>query len=130
MRKLSLDGLKGRRTASEAVAESLRSAIRSGQLEDGAELNQVALAEHFGVSRVPVREAMRVLEAEGWVSARAHYRAVVQAVTPERVHQIFELRSLLETHLLGRSVRLISSDRIKRLYAICDRMDRQRNYSV
>jgi DNA-binding GntR family transcriptional regulator len=112
------------------VTECLRSAIQSGLIPDGIELNQVTLAEHFGVSRVPVREAMRVLEAEGWVSARAHYRAVVQAVTPDRVHQIFELRSLLETHLLSHSVRLINPDRIKRLYAICDRMDRQRNYEA
>jgi DNA-binding GntR family transcriptional regulator len=121
---------KERGTLALNVTECLRTAIQSGLIPDGIELNQVALAEHFGVSRVPVREAMRVLEAEGWVSARAHYRAVVQAVTPERVHQIFELRSLLERHLLSHSVRLISSERIKRLYAICDRMDRQRNYAV
>jgi DNA-binding GntR family transcriptional regulator len=128
--RLMLPVTKERGTLALNVTECLRNAIQSGLIPDGIELNQVTLAEHFGVSRVPVREAMRVLEAEGWVSARAHYRAVVQAVTPDRVHQIFELRSLLETHLLSQSVRLINSERIKRLYVICDRMDRQRNYAA
>jgi hypothetical protein len=44
-----------RRTAAGHVADTLRAAIRTGAIGDGAELNQVALAEHFGVSRVPVR---------------------------------------------------------------------------
>src|SRR3974390_951979 len=115
MRKLSLDGLKGRRTASEAVAESLRSAIRSGQLEDGAELNQVALAEHFGVSRVPVREAMRQLQAEGWITARPHHRAVVQALSPERILEMIELRVLLEAHLMIKSIPKVGEQRLARL---------------
>ena len=124
MRKLSLDGLKGRRTASEAVAESLRSAIQSGQLEDGAELNQVALAEHFGVSRVPVREAMRQLQAEGWITARPHHRAVVQSLSPERILEMIELRALLEAHLMSKSIPKIGAPRLARLERLCDQMDR------
>ena len=119
-----LPASKERRTLAVDVTSCLRSAIQSGLLPDGIELNQVALAEHFGVSRVSVREAMRALEAEGWISARAHHRAVVQAVSPERVDQIFELRALLEAHCLGRAIRTIDSVRIKRLCAICDQMDK------
>ncbi len=112
------------------VTSSLRTAIQNGLLPDGSELNQVALAEHFGVSRVPVREAMRALEAEGWISARAHHRAVVQALSSERVDQIFELRALLEAHCLGRAVRTMDIKRIKRLYAICDKMDMLTSHSA
>jgi DNA-binding GntR family transcriptional regulator len=124
MRKLSLGGLKDRRTASEAVAESLRSAIRAGRLEDGSELNQVALAEHFGVSRVPVREAMRQLQAEGWITARPHHRAVVQALSQERILEMIELRALLEAHLIVKSIRNIGSARLTRLERLCDQMDK------
>ncbi|HXP94392.1 MAG TPA: GntR family transcriptional regulator [Candidatus Binatia bacterium] len=124
MHKLSLGGLKDRRTASEAVAESLRSAIRSGSLADGSELNQVALAEHFGVSRVPVREAMRQLQAEGWITARPHHRAVVQALSPERILEILELRALLEAHLIVKSIPKIGDQRLARLERLCEQMDR------
>jgi DNA-binding GntR family transcriptional regulator len=117
-------GLRERRTASEYVAESLRAAIRAGKLADGSELNQVALAEHFGVSRVPVREAMRQLQAEGWISARPHHRAVVVALGRERILEIFELRTLLETHLLAKAMPRIGEQRLARLQRLCDQMDK------
>lgn len=120
----SLGVLKDRRTASEAVAESLRSAIRSGRLADGAELNQVALAEHFGVSRVPVREAMRQLQAEGWITARPHHRAVVHALGREQILEILELRALLESHLMAKSVANIGEARLARLERLCEQMER------
>jgi DNA-binding GntR family transcriptional regulator len=117
-------GLRERRTASEYVAESLRAAIQAGKLADGSELNQVALAEHFGVSRVPVREAMRQLQAEGWISARPHHRAVVVALGRDRILEIFDLRTLLETHLLTKSIPMIGEQRISRLQRLCDQMDK------
>src|SRR4051794_22192488 len=67
-----LPPLAERRTASDEVADTLRGAIINGQFDDGQELNQVELARHFGVSRVPVREALRRLQAEGLVTAEAH----------------------------------------------------------
>ena len=115
--------LKQRRTATDDVTECLRTAIQSGFLPDGAELNQVALAQHFGISRVPVREAMRALEAEGWITARPHHRAVVQAVSPERVDHILEVREVLEAHLIGKAIRHIDDERINALFALCDAMD-------
>lgn len=125
----TLSRLKGRRTTTSAyVADRLRAAIQSGTLQDGMELNQVALAQQFGVSRVPVREALSALEAEGWVKSRAHYRAVVHALSPDRVAQIFEVRTLLEAHLIGRAARNIDAARLQDLRAMCDAMDRIRNH--
>lgn len=115
--------LRERQTTAAYVAGSLRAAIQSGQLPDGSELNQVALAEHFGISRVPVREALRALEAEGWITARAHHRAVVQALSSERIAETFELRALLEVHLVEKAIGHIDDAHIARLRALCDEMD-------
>jgi DNA-binding GntR family transcriptional regulator len=97
---LSTPGLEARRrTTSDYVAEALRDAISSGRLEDGAVLNQVHIAEQLGVSRVPVREAMRMLEAEGLIDASAHRSPTVRALSRARVDELLELRALLEGHL-------------------------------
>jgi DNA-binding GntR family transcriptional regulator len=112
-----------RRTVAGHVADTLRAAIRTGAIGDGAELNQVALAEHFGVSRVPVREALRALEAEGWITARAHRRAFVQTLSVERVTEIFDVRGLLEVHLLEKTIATLDGERLANLRALCDAMD-------
>jgi DNA-binding GntR family transcriptional regulator len=74
---LPLPELTDRRTTSDQIADTLREAILTGEFDDGEELNQVALAKHFNVSRVPIREALRQLQAEGLVTAKAHQRTVV-----------------------------------------------------
>ncbi len=112
-----------RRTASDDVADALRDAIVSGQLGDNEELNQVELARHFGVSRVPVREALRRLEAEGLVVAEAHRRVVVQGLTPDRVAEIFEIRALLEGFMLERSAPNLTAGDFQALGRVIDKMD-------
>jgi DNA-binding GntR family transcriptional regulator len=93
--------LRERRTTSDYVADALREAISSGRLADGAVLNQVHVAEQLGVSRVPVREAMRQLEAEGLIDASAHRSPTVRALDRNRVAELFELRGLLEGLLVA-----------------------------
>lgn len=110
--------LRNRRTTSDHIADALRTAINSGQLEDGAVLNQVELAEHFGVSRVPVREAMRRLEAEGLIDASAHRRAVVRGLSLERIAEAYELRALIEGHLAAAAVPNLDRARLDRLTAL------------
>lgn len=104
-----------RRTTSEHVADALRAAINSGQLADGEELNQVELAEHFGVSRVPVREAIRRLEAEGLIEAAAHRRAVVRGIALADILEAYELRTLVEGHLTEAAVPHVDRELIARL---------------
>ena len=64
--------LKERKTTTDYLASALRTAIYDGQFADGEELNQVELAKYFNVSRVPIREALRQLQAEGLVRIMAH----------------------------------------------------------
>lgn len=120
--------LNDRRSFSEHIAISLRDAIRSGNLPDGYELNQIALAEHFGVSRVPVREAMRQLQAEGWIDAKRHQRAVVRGFSPERIVEILELRVAIEAFLIEKTCAAIADAELSRLDALCDEMTASRDH--
>ena len=111
-------GLPDRRITADFVADALREAIHSGKLPDGAELNQAAIAAHFGVSRVPVREAMRELQAEGLIDTEPHRRAVVRGLDRDRLIETYDLRALLEGYVLERATERISADELKALRAL------------
>jgi DNA-binding GntR family transcriptional regulator len=129
LRAVSRDGaFKERHSVADRITDLLREAIQKGALADGTELNQVALSEHFGVSRVPVREALRALETEGWITAPTHYRAFVQGLSADRIEQIFDLRALLETHLIGKAIPHIDAACLADLRERCTAMDRTRNH--
>jgi DNA-binding GntR family transcriptional regulator len=117
-----------RRTTSDTVADELRAAILRGDFEDGTELNQVDLAREFGVSRVPIREALRQLKAEGLITSEPHMRAAVVGHTLERVIEILELRVLMETYLLGRSAAQLTKADFEDLRAMCEKMARTRSH--
>jgi DNA-binding GntR family transcriptional regulator len=123
-----IPALTDRRSYSELIAISLRDAIRLGSLPDGYELNQIALAEHFGVSRVPVREAMRQLQAEGWIDAKRHQRAVVRGFSRERILETLELRGVIEAFLVAKAIPAISAAQLNRLDALCDEMTASRDH--
>ena len=120
--------LNDQRSFSEHIAISLRDAIRLGALPDGYELNQIALADHFGVSRVPVREAMRQLQAEGWIDAKRHQRAVVRGFSFERILETFELRTVIEVFLIEKAIAAIGDGEFTRLEALCDEMAASRDH--
>ena len=111
-------GLRERRITADYVAEALREAIHRGDLADGAVLNQAAIASHFGVSRVPVREAMRQLQAEGLITTRAHRLAVVRSLSLDRIVEIYDLRALLEGYVIERAVPNIDAPLLKKLNAL------------
>jgi DNA-binding GntR family transcriptional regulator len=99
------------RTISSAVAEELRRRIVDGEFKSGFQLRQDALAAEFGVSRIPVREALMQLEAEGLVKIHPHRGAIVSELSTEEIEELFELRALLEPRLLKASApRLTEAD--------------------
>ncbi|WP_393084578.1 GntR family transcriptional regulator [Streptomyces sp. LN704] len=85
----------------ERVLGELRREIIAGRLRPGDRLVERELAERFGVSRVPVREAIRALVAEGFVHFETPRRAVVRRLTPTDVAELFELREALEVYAAG-----------------------------
>ncbi|MCA6126115.1 GntR family transcriptional regulator [Bradyrhizobium sp. WSM 1704] len=87
-------------SAPAAVRAALRAAISSGQFAPGAQLRQDELAARFGTSRIPVREALRQLEAEGFVTILPNRGAVVSDLSVDEVVELLEIRIALECHAL------------------------------
>ena len=79
----------------ETVCETLRDAIRKGILEPGERLMEVQLADELGISRTPVREAIRKLEQEGYVIMMPRRGTYVADVSVSDIKEIFEIRSAL-----------------------------------
>ncbi len=89
-----------RQTLSEATADSLRERILSGELEGGTPLLQEALSQEYGISRVPLREALRQLDAEGLIKIDNHKGARVVSLDLSDVQELLKMRALLERDLL------------------------------
>lgn len=106
------------RTLSAAIAERLRQSILDGTYPAGAQLRQDALAENYTVSRIPVREALFQLEAEGLVRIVPHKGAIVSELSLDEINDVFELRAMLEPRLLAASIPLFSVADFAALQAI------------
>ncbi|MEU9465334.1 GntR family transcriptional regulator [Streptomyces avermitilis] len=85
----------------ERVLAALRQEIIAGRLHPGDRLVERELAERFGVSRAPAREAIRALVGEGFVHFETPRRTVVRRLTPTDVTELFELREALEVYAAG-----------------------------
>lgn len=81
-----------------AVYDALLELIINGLLEPGQHLVEGELAEHLGVSRQPIREALQRLQPEGWVDLRPGHGAFVHTPTGEEAAQVLSVRSVLETY--------------------------------
>src|SRR3954452_24316566 len=93
-----------RQTLTGMTADAIRERILLGHYPEGEPLRQDALGAELGVSRIPVREALRQLEAEGLVTYSPHRGAVVSHLSLKEIRELFELRALIEADLTRRSV--------------------------
>ena len=106
------------RTLASAITEQLRQEILSNAHPAGTQLRQDALAATFGVSRIPVREALIQLEAEGLVQLIPHKGAVVTSLSRDEVNDVFDLRILLETRLFRDSIPKLTAEDFAQLQRI------------
>ena len=83
-------------TSMELAYEKIMGKILSGQLLPGTPLREEHLAEEFGLSATPVREAFRRLEYEGWVQSRPYHGSFIRRFSPEDIDELFQLREMLE----------------------------------
>lgn len=91
---------RGTGRAPQIVSDQLRKAILAGAIAPGAQLRQDELAERYGTSRIPVREALRQLEAEGLVTIQPNRGAVVTSLSLDEVLEMLEIRIALECRAL------------------------------
>jgi DNA-binding GntR family transcriptional regulator len=100
-----------RQSLTSAVADKLREEIIRGTIPEGAQLRQDAIAMQYHVSRIPVREALRQLDAEGLITIVPNRGAIVPALSPTDIEELFTIRALLEPEILKHSIpRLTQND--------------------
>ena len=106
-----LDPKSARTSLTEQITTELRRRILNGQLAEGTTLRQERLAAELGVSRIPLREAIRHLESEGLVVSELHKGAVVSSLSPDELQELFGIRMQLETWLFAAAIpRMTQSD--------------------
>jgi DNA-binding GntR family transcriptional regulator len=110
-------------TVAEQVANVLREAIADGSLADGTALRQDDLALRFGFSRMPIRDALRQLEAEGIVQIHPTKGAQVARMDATEIREIFALRDLLESQALNLSVPTLGSEKLDEAAQVLARID-------
>jgi DNA-binding GntR family transcriptional regulator len=114
-----------RRALYEDVAERLRAQIFSRQLEPGSWIDEMKLAAEYGISRTPLREALKVLAAEGLVAMKPRRGAYVAEMSRDDVTQIYHLLSLLESDAASDVARGASDAQIAHLQQLHERLERQ-----
>jgi DNA-binding GntR family transcriptional regulator len=107
----------------ERVVAALRRAIIVGELEPGAHLKEPLLAQRFGVSRLPIREAIAQLEHEGLVRIEPRRGAFVIGVTEQDIADIYGCRLMLELAGIRRTARVIGAESLAELEALVVEMD-------
>ena len=113
------DGITGTR-----VADELREAILRGTYPPGTRLRQEELAGQYGASRVPVREALRLLESEGLVTTVANAGAWIARLSMQECVELYQVRERIEPLLLRYSMPELSEGQIDRLAELADTMAR------
>lgn len=93
-----------KKTISAQVADAIRQRILSGEYEANLQLRQEHLASEFGVSRIPVREALHQLHSEGFVTLVSHKGAVVSSIELDEILELYELRARIETWLIAHAI--------------------------
>lgn len=97
-----------RQSLTEQIVARIRQRIISGDLPEGVPLRQERLAAELGVSRIPLREAIKRLEAEGFVTSVVHKGAVVSSLSLKEIEELFEIRVQIETWLFGLAIPRLS----------------------
>lgn len=114
---------KSLRPTPDSIADSIRVAVAEGVYRPGQRLLQDELADRFGVSRIPLREAMRTLIAEGLLTNDSYNGTFVTALDLARVDEIYDLRRLVEPSFAAHVVENCSRADINRLAGMVESMD-------
>jgi DNA-binding GntR family transcriptional regulator len=114
-------------TVADQVAGILREAIADGSLAAGTALRQDDLASRFGFSRMPIRDALRLLEAEGLVAIHPTRGAFVARMDAAEIREIYDIRMLLEAEALLLSIPRLTDAKLAEADAVLDQIDAEPN---
>jgi DNA-binding GntR family transcriptional regulator len=110
------------RSAGEAAADLIRRAILDGTLPPGQRLTEERLARDLKISRTPVREALRVLKAEGLVVSTPYHGSTVRTYEIDDLEDMYQLRALLEGYAARRAAQRIDEQGVAKLQESCERL--------
>ncbi len=111
-------------TLREKILETIREAISKGQLKPGEKVAEPELAERFGISRTPIREAFRQLESEGYLTVIPRKGAVVTSLSERDVEEFYAIKSILEGYAASVAAEKLADKDIERLEGINDRLEK------
>lgn len=109
-------------TLREKILETIRDAIASGVLKPGEKVAEPELAERFGISRTPIREAFRQLESEGYLTVIPRKGAVVVSFSSKEVEEFYAIKSILEGYAAHCACMKLTDREIAKLEAINDKL--------
>jgi DNA-binding GntR family transcriptional regulator len=109
-------------TLREKILETIREAILKGTLKPGEKVAEPELAERFGISRTPIREAFRQLESEGYLTVIPRKGAVVAALSERDVQEFYAIKSILEGYAAELAAKNLSEKDLARLEAINEKL--------
>lgn len=110
-------------TLREKILETIREAILKGTLKAGEKVAEPELAERFGISRTPIREAFRQLESEGYLTVIPRKGAVVTSLSERDVEEFYAIKSILEGYAARIAAGRLNDREIERLNTINDRLE-------
>ncbi len=109
-------------TLREKILETIREAILKGNLKPGEKVAEPELAERFGISRTPIREAFRQLESEGYLTVIPRKGAVVAALSERDVEEFYAIKSILEGYAAELASAKLTDKEIEKLEATNERL--------
>jgi DNA-binding GntR family transcriptional regulator len=118
------------RSATQEAANLVREAIVDGRLKPGQRLKEQWLAEQFGTSRTPIREALLLLQAEGVVELTPNRGATVRTYTLSEIEDAFQLRALLEGYGAACAARRADAEWVRELEKLCEEMEGVSRYGL
>lgn len=119
-----------RKPAPEFIRDGLRNAIIAGDYEEGSPLRQEEIAERFGTSRIPVREALRQLASEGLVTFQPNKSVIVKGLSLDDVIEMLEIRIALECRALKLSIPNMAEEDFDSAEAILKEYDKSQDYTA
>lgn len=109
-------------TLRESILETIRDAIITGSLKPGEKVAEPELAERFGISRTPIREAFRQLESEGYLTVVPRKGAVVVTFSQRDVEEFYAIKSILEGYAARKACEKLTPREIDKLQSINDKL--------